>query len=71
MKTEPLPSPCISICQIDPASGLCVGCYRTRSEIASWRSLTWDEQKALIHTLHDRQSETTGRSRRSRRRGRA
>ncbi|HCP19528.1 MAG: DUF1289 domain-containing protein [Candidatus Puniceispirillum sp. TMED52] len=71
MKTEQLPSPCISICQIDPASGLCVGCYRSRAEIASWRSLTWDEQRDLIHTLHDRQSEATGRSRRSRRRSRA
>ncbi|MDA7634409.1 DUF1289 domain-containing protein [Alphaproteobacteria bacterium] len=71
MTMDQLPSPCISICQIDPASELCTGCYRTRSEIASWRSMTTDEQRTLISTLHDRQTEITGISRRTRRRSRA
>jgi uncharacterized protein len=30
------PSPCISVCRMDPASGLCTGCYRTLDEIAQW-----------------------------------
>ena len=68
---DQLPSPCISICQIDPASGLCVGCYRTRLEIASWRNMKTDEQKSLIRTLHNRQAEIIGKSRRTRRRSRA
>ena len=29
-------SPCISICRINDASGLCDGCFRTRDEIANW-----------------------------------
>jgi len=31
-----LPSPCISVCQMDAASGLCRGCLRTLDEIATW-----------------------------------
>ncbi len=29
-------SPCMSVCQMDEASGLCVGCLRTLDEIAQW-----------------------------------
>ena len=31
-----VPSPCISVCRMDPASGLCEGCLRTIEEIAAW-----------------------------------
>jgi predicted Fe-S protein YdhL (DUF1289 family) len=31
-----LPSPCISICRMVPATGLCEGCLRTIDEIAAW-----------------------------------
>jgi predicted Fe-S protein YdhL (DUF1289 family) len=31
-----LPSPCISICRMDAASGFCEGCLRTIEEIAAW-----------------------------------
>ena len=34
-----VPSPCISVCRIDEASGLCVGCLRTLDEIAAWGAL--------------------------------
>ena len=68
MSQEPLTSPCISICQIDPISGECSGCYRTRSEIASWRSMSRDEQSQLLATLRDRRAEKTGLTRRKTRR---
>ena len=32
----PLPSPCTSVCQIDPKNGLCQGCWRTIDEITNW-----------------------------------
>jgi len=35
----PVPSPCISICRIDPATGLCEGCVRTLDEIAGWGTM--------------------------------
>jgi len=68
MASDHLPSPCISICQIDPVSGFCSGCYRSRQEIASWRNLDRDEQQKLLNSLHDRRALATGRSRRQRRR---
>lgn len=37
--TAAVPSPCISVCRIDPATGWCEGCYRTIDEIAGWGAL--------------------------------
>ena len=37
--TRPVRSPCVSICRIDAASGLCVGCQRTLDEIGDWGSM--------------------------------
>ena len=55
-----LPSPCISICQIDPKTGNCLGCYRSRQEIASWSTMSTDEQAELLQALKQRRSEKTG-----------
>ncbi|MCF8210857.1 MAG: DUF1289 domain-containing protein [Rhodoferax sp.] len=44
---EPIPSPCVSICRMDPASGWCEGCLRTIDEIARWSTLD-DQQKGEI-----------------------
>jgi predicted Fe-S protein YdhL (DUF1289 family) len=35
----PVPSPCINVCQLDPATGFCLGCRRTIEEIAAWSRL--------------------------------
>jgi hypothetical protein len=32
-------SPCVNVCVLDPASGLCRGCGRTLDEIAQWTRL--------------------------------
>ena len=32
-------SPCISVCRMDDATGLCIGCQRTLDEIAAWSEL--------------------------------
>lgn len=37
--SELMPSPCISVCRMNEASGLCEGCLRTLEEIASWSTL--------------------------------
>lgn len=42
-------TPCVQVCVVDGASGLCLGCYRTLSEIAGWSRLT-DERRARIMT---------------------
>jgi uncharacterized protein len=43
----PVPSPCISICRVDAASGICEGCFRTLDEIAAWGRLV-DAQKREV-----------------------
>ncbi|HCV88093.1 MAG TPA: DUF1289 domain-containing protein [Alphaproteobacteria bacterium] len=63
-----LPSPCISICQLDRDSGRCVGCYRTGAEIAAWRSMSPDAQRDLLEVLRDRRATATGIRRRPTRR---
>jgi predicted Fe-S protein YdhL (DUF1289 family) len=63
-----LPSPCISVCQMDPQDGVCLGCYRTRAEIAAWRSMAEADQLVLLDILRDRQARATGVRRRQSRR---
>ncbi|HVL76267.1 MAG TPA: DUF1289 domain-containing protein [Noviherbaspirillum sp.] len=43
----PVPSPCISICRMDPKTGLCEGCLRTIEEIANWGSAGDDYKRAV------------------------
>ncbi|WP_395664489.1 DUF1289 domain-containing protein [Methylocella sp.] len=51
-------SPCVGACALDEASGLCVGCARTRDEIARWgsadeafRARVWAELPARAAAL--------------------
>lgn len=44
-------SPCINICAIDPATGLCAGCGRTLDEIARWAAMSNPEREAIMREL--------------------
>jgi len=52
----PVPSPCISVCRIDAASGLCVGCLRTLDEIAAWGSLDDAARRMVWHAVAQRRA---------------
>lgn len=45
-----VPSPCINVCHMDAATGLCTGCARTIDEIAAWGRID-DEAKRRIWAL--------------------
>ena len=47
-------SPCIKICVINPASGICAGCGRTLDEIARWGSMSATERAAIMAVLPGR-----------------
>lgn len=32
----PVPSPCVSLCKMNPDTGFCEGCMRTIEEIVAW-----------------------------------
>jgi predicted Fe-S protein YdhL (DUF1289 family) len=45
-----VPSPCVSICRMDAATGRCEGCLRTLDEIAAWSRMD-DGQKQQVWAL--------------------
>lgn len=47
-------SPCIRVCLIDPETGLCEGCGRTREEIARWYRLPEEERVRIMAELPER-----------------
>ncbi len=47
-------SPCVKICVIHPDAGLCIGCKRTRDEIARWSAMTPEERGAVMAALPGR-----------------
>lgn len=47
-------SPCVKLCVIEPQSGLCMGCYRTRVEVAGWSRFTPELRKELMSELPTR-----------------
>jgi len=53
---RPIPTPCIKVCVVDGESGLCLGCFRTLSEIAHWGALDDPTRSALMAQLPARRS---------------
>ena len=53
-KAPMIQTPCVKICSIDAASGLCGGCARTLDEIARWAGMSEDERAAIMRELRDR-----------------
>jgi predicted Fe-S protein YdhL (DUF1289 family) len=52
-----MPSPCTSVCKIDPATGWCAGCLRTIDEIAAWGSLDNAAKRTVWKRLPARRAE--------------
>lgn len=50
----PAPSPCVSVCQMDPSSGLCAGCLRSLQEIGAWSALDDAARRACWSRIADR-----------------
>ncbi|HSQ05727.1 MAG TPA: DUF1289 domain-containing protein [Burkholderiales bacterium] len=55
MRTVDVPSPCVKVCEIDPGSGYCRGCYRTITEIAGWPQFS-ARQKRKVWQLIERRA---------------
>lgn len=50
-------TPCIRVCFLDPASGLCEGCGRTGDEIAEWYRLSEEDRLRIMAGLEHRMRE--------------
>ena len=42
-----VPSPCLSVCVMDPQTEVCAGCWRTLEEIGVWSRIS-DEAKRQV-----------------------
>lgn len=47
-------SPCTKICQLDYRLGYCIGCYRTRDEIAVWGAADGEERRHILIRARER-----------------
>ena len=54
MPSAPIASPCIDICEMDAASGLCRGCLRTLDEIGGWSGLSEADRLRIMNALSSR-----------------
>jgi len=48
-------SPCKKVCVMHPHADLCMGCFRTREEIAKWSRLSPDERREIMAQLDSRE----------------
>lgn len=51
MSKKKAKNPCIDICKIDKATGLCKGCLRTKAEIKNWKTFSKFERRAILERL--------------------
>ena len=51
-----VPSPCISVCELDESRGRCKGCYRSLAELSAWSSMTDAEKLVVWQNIEIRQS---------------
>ena len=47
-------SPCVDVCQMNPITGLCRGCFRTLDEIAGWLDFSASEKLEVLKRLDER-----------------
>ena len=70
-RSRQISTPCIDVCELDER-GICVGCRRTRQQIAQWSQLSERERRRIMLTLTaqrgeaavprvDKQNSNTGR----------
>ena len=64
-------SPCIKVCVVDPETGFCIGCGRTRGEIGEWLGMSPATRREIMALLPERvQGLTRRKARKGGRRGR-
>ena len=50
-------TPCVMVCTVDGASGLCLGCFRTLPEIATWSRMSDEERAKVMDELNGRRGQ--------------
>lgn len=55
-----VPSPCVSICELDEQHGRCKGCYRLLHEIGAWAYLNDADKRDVWGLIEARQLAAAG-----------
>ncbi len=50
-------SPCINVCRMDSATGLCLGCFRTIDEITVWAKIDDARRLNILAAVARRRAE--------------
>ena len=58
-------SPCVKVCEIDREKRICIGCYRTITEIGLWTRMSAEERAEIMAELPGRAVNVRRRGRRS------
>ena len=53
-------TPCVKVCVVDGATSLCLGCWRTLSEIGGWSGFTDTERARIMAELPAREAKGVG-----------
>ena len=62
--SQEIDTPCVKLCVVEPESGYCIGCGRTRSEIAGWLVMSPAERREVMAGLGERVETLTRHKRR-------
>jgi uncharacterized protein len=49
-----VPSPCVSVCRMNPGTQWCEGCFRTLEEIAAWSRMEDDGKREVWRIIGER-----------------
>lgn len=60
-KRPEIESPCVRVCVVHPAEGICVGCYRSIDEIADWSRMSPEDRRRIMAELPARAPRLTQR----------
>ena len=64
INTQSVKTPCVNICVIDSETAQCIGCGRTRPEIAGWLTMNASERQLIMAELGQRLATLTKRKKR-------
>jgi predicted Fe-S protein YdhL (DUF1289 family) len=51
---DEIESPCVKLCVVHPEERICIGCYRTIEEIATWSRMTPEARREVMADLPER-----------------
>lgn len=56
MTAQPIKTPCVKVCFVDPTHQICVGCFRTMEELGRWTRYSDAERDQIMTALPEREA---------------